>query len=72
MNENNLIPNHERTPEELRAMGRKGGIASGQARRRKAKLQKEAKLWLQVFDEMEKKDPECFKKFCDDIKKRLR
>lgn len=68
----NLIPNTERTPEELREMGRKGGIASGRARRRKAKLQKEAKLWLQVFDEMEKKDPEGFKRLCDDIKKRLR
>lgn len=34
-NEQNLIPNSERTPEELREMTRKGGIASGVARRRK-------------------------------------
>lgn len=41
MNEENLIPNSERSPEELREMGRKGGIASGKARREK-KLFKEA------------------------------
>ena len=35
MNEKNLIPNSQRTPEELRAMTRKGGIASGIARRKK-------------------------------------
>ena len=37
-NNNNLIPNSERTPEELRAMTRKGGIASGVARRQKKAL----------------------------------
>ena len=39
-NEKNLIPNSERTPEELRAMTRKGGINSGKARRKKANLKK--------------------------------
>jgi len=39
-NEENLIPNEERTPEELREMTRKGGIASGKARRKKADLKK--------------------------------
>ena len=34
-NEKNLIPNSERTPEELREITRKGGIASGEARRKK-------------------------------------
>ena len=29
----NLIPNSQRTPEELREITRKGGIASGKARR---------------------------------------
>lgn len=57
MNSSNLIPNTERTPEELREMGRKGGIASGKARRKKKKLQQEVKLFFQVFDEIEKKDP---------------
>ena len=39
-NEKNLIPNSERTPEELRAMTRKGGINSGKARRQNAELKK--------------------------------
>ena len=34
----NLIPNSERSPEEVRENGRKGGIASGVARRRKKDL----------------------------------
>lgn len=35
MNEENLIPNSQRTPSELRAMTQKGGIRSGESRRRK-------------------------------------
>lgn len=38
MNENNIIPNSERTPEERREIARKGGIASGEARRAKKTL----------------------------------
>lgn len=34
-NEQNLIPNSQRTPEELREMTRKGGIRSGEVRRAK-------------------------------------
>ena len=34
----NLIPNSERSPEEVRENGRRGGIASGVARRRKKDL----------------------------------
>ena len=34
MAKSNLIPNSERSPEELREMGRKGGIKSGESRRR--------------------------------------
>jgi hypothetical protein len=37
-NPKNLIPNSERTPEELREQTRKGGIASGKARRKKKLL----------------------------------
>ena len=37
-NEENLIPNHERTPSELREITTKGGIESGKARRRKKAL----------------------------------
>lgn len=46
MNDSNLIPNTERSPEELREMGRKGGIASGKSRRKKRELQKLAKMLL--------------------------
>ena len=33
--EDNLIPNNERSPSEVRENGRKGGVASGEARRKK-------------------------------------
>lgn len=33
--EDNLIPNNERSPNEVRENGRKGGVASGEARRKK-------------------------------------
>lgn len=39
MGKENLIPNSERTPEQLREQTRKGGIASGQARKKKKTLQ---------------------------------
>lgn len=37
MNDQNLIPNAQRSPNETREMGRKGGIASGKARRIKSR-----------------------------------
>lgn len=40
----NLIPNSERTKEELQEITRKGGIASGEARRDK----KEMREWLEL------------------------
>ena len=40
MNDKNLIPNSERSPKEVRENGRKGGIASGKARREKKTIQK--------------------------------
>lgn len=46
VNNSNLIPNTERSPEELREMGRKGGIASGKSRRKKRELQKLAKMLI--------------------------
>ena len=48
MGKKNLISNSERTPEELRENGRKGGIASGEARREK-KLAKQ--IVLEILDE---------------------
>ena len=44
MNDGNLIPNSERSPSELREMGRKGGIASGKVRRRNKKLRMIGKI----------------------------
>lgn len=38
MNEQNIIPNSERTPEERKEIARKGGKASGEARRAKKTL----------------------------------
>ena len=46
MNDSNLIPNTERSPEEIREMGRRGGIASGKSRRKKRELQKLAQMLL--------------------------
>ena len=46
-NEQNLIPNSERSPNELREQTRKGGINSGKARKQKADLRKMAQ---QVLD----------------------
>lgn len=45
-NEQNLIPNSQRTPEELREMTRKGGIASGKARREKADFKRKCQIWM--------------------------
>lgn len=42
-NTNNLIPNSERTPEELKEIARKGGLKSGETKRRKANLKKAVK-----------------------------
>ena len=52
-NEQNLIPNSERTPSELREMARKGGIASGEARRKKATM---LSVLEKTLDETNKKN----------------
>lgn len=70
MNTDNLIPNHERTPEELREMGRKGGIASGKARREKRDILKLAKLYLEVFEDMEGRDKAGFERIRKELVKR--
>lgn len=46
-NEGNLIPISQRTSEELREMTRKGGIASGKARREKATMRKTLEMMLE-------------------------
>ena len=45
----NLIPNSERSPEELRKIGRKGGIKSGEARRKKRDQEKTAQILSQIL-----------------------
>lgn len=49
-NEQNLIPNSERTPNELREMARNGGLASGEARRKRKTLKEELLLMLSEGD----------------------
>ena len=47
-NEKNLIPMDQRTKDEARELGRKGGQASGAARRRKRSLKEAADLFLSL------------------------
>lgn len=44
MNQENLIPFNERSKEEAREMGKKGGIASGKARKEKKLLKDELEV----------------------------
>ena len=53
-NEQNLIPNIERTPSELRKMARNGGLASGEARRKRKTLKEELLLMLSDGDIQQK------------------
>lgn len=48
-NEKNLIPNSQRTPEQLKEMTRKGGIKSGEKRRRL----KTMKEWAKVLGQLD-------------------
>lgn len=48
MNEDNLIPFSERTEEEQREIARKGGIASGEARRRKRDIKDSLDILLSM------------------------
>lgn len=46
MNEQNLIPNSQRSPNEVRENGRKGGKASGKARRERKALKESLEIIL--------------------------
>lgn len=48
MNESNLIPNSQRTPEELRKMTQNGGKKSGEVRRKKKLLKERMKALLEL------------------------
>ncbi len=54
MNQENLIPMNERTEEEQREIARKGGIASGEARKRKKTLKDELIILLETNDNNKK------------------
>ena len=47
-NEQNLIPMDQRSEDEVRALARKGGLASGVSRRRKKSLREAADLYLSL------------------------
>ena len=49
-----LLPNSERTPSELREMARNGGLASGEARRKRKTLKEELLLMLSDGDIQQK------------------
>ena len=66
MNDENLIPNSERSPSELREMGRKGGIRSGEVRRRKKQAREAAEIMARAFLESE-----AGKKMLEDLGKML-
>lgn len=57
-NPQNLKPNSERTAEEVKALTRKGGIASGKARRDKKNL----RIALEALLEKKQTDPETGKR----------
>lgn len=67
MKKSNLIPNSERSPEELREMGRRGGIQSGKSRRKKAQIKKNMKILATMLMESDE-----WKDLVEDLKKRLR
>lgn len=46
-NEKNLIPNAQRTPQELREQCKKAGKASGEARRQKSSIKSILKTWAE-------------------------
>ena len=54
MNESNLIPQNQRTKEEQREIARKGGIASGKARKERKTLKEELLLLLSEGDTQKK------------------
>lgn len=54
MNEENLIPMSERSKDEVRELGKKGGIASGKARRERKTLKEELLLLLSKGNTQEK------------------
>lgn len=61
MNDQNLIPNSARTPKEREDIARKGGIASGEARRRRKQLREDLLAMLDEEVEFKTKDGQTVK-----------
>lgn len=57
-NEQNLIPNSERTPKERKELARKGGIASGKARNERKAIQQ---MLCEYLEKSASKDPQLAK-----------
>ena len=62
MNTNNLIPFNERTEEEQREIAKKGGIASGESRRRKREIKDSLDILLSKTFKPTTKNDEKIKK----------
>lgn len=67
MNEDNLKPMNERTKEEQRRIARMGGIASGEARRRKKTLKEQFDLLLSLPVKPDGKIGKRIKEVADDL-----
>ena len=67
MNEDNLIPMSERSKNEVRELARKGGIASGEARRRKKTLKEQFDLLLSLPVKEDGKIGQRIKMIADDL-----
>lgn len=67
MNEDNLIPMSERSKEEARELGRKGGIASGETRRRKKTFKQQFDLLLSLPVKPDGKIGKKIKDVADDL-----
>lgn len=67
MNEDNLIPFSERSKEEARELGRKGGIASGETRRRKKTMREQFDLLLSLPVNPKGKVGKKIKEVADDL-----
>lgn len=61
MNDQNLIPTTQLSETERRELGRKGGIASGEARRRRKQLREDILAMLDEEVEFKTKDGKSFK-----------
>lgn len=65
--EDNLIPMSERSKEEARELGRKGGIASGETRRRKRTMKEQFDLLLSLPVKPNGKIGQKIKEVADDL-----